>query len=43
MTIGTAQRCGLLGQRINDSYLENTYMDHRYEQRTPNPIDIRIG
>ena len=43
MTTETAQRCGLLVQRINDSYLENTYMDHKYEQRTANPIDIRIG
>jgi hypothetical protein len=43
LTIEAAQRCGLLGQRINDSYLENTYMDHRYEQRTTNPIDIRLG
>ena len=39
----SARRCGLQGQIINDNYLENTYMDHRYGQRTTNPIDIRIG
>ena len=42
MIMESAQRCGLRGQIISDSYLENTYMDHRYGQRTANPIDIRI-
>ena len=44
MTQETAQRCGIGGQLIpGDHYLENTYMDHRYNQRTRNAIDILIG
>ena len=44
LTRGTARRCGLLGQSMGrDHYLENTYMDHKYNQRTRNPVDILIG
>ena len=44
LTRETARRCGLLGQSMGrDHYLENTYMDHKYNQRTRNPVDILIG
>jgi len=44
LTRETARKCGLLGQSMGrDHYLENTYMDHKYNQRTRNPVDILIG
>ena len=43
LTTTTAQSCGLIGQPIGEHYLENTYMDHKYNQRTRNPVDILIG
>jgi hypothetical protein len=44
MTQTTAQRLGIMGERIQgDNYLERTYFDHKYSQRTRNELDIRIG
>ena len=44
MTQTTARRCGIQGIPLRQEYyLENTYMDHRYNQRTRNPINLRVG
>src|SRR2546427_12307440 len=45
MARATARRCGFGGtvQLQQNHYLENTYMDHRYNQQTRNPIDVKIG
>jgi endonuclease IV len=44
LTVTTAQRCGIQGNRLqNDHYLERTYMDHQYNQRSRNRIRIRLG
>ena len=44
MTESTANWIGFPGIRMmNDHYLEDTYMDHRYGRRTSNPINIIIG
>jgi hypothetical protein len=44
MTQTTAQRCGIAQSQLQGNYyLENTYMDHRYNQRSRNIINIKIG
>jgi hypothetical protein len=44
MTQATAQRCGIgIEQLQGNHYLEETYMDHRYNQRSRRRITIRLG
>gem|GEM_PF-6325731 len=44
MTVNTANRCGIGRNRLNnDYYLEETYMDHRFKQRSRNPVTVYLG
>jgi hypothetical protein len=44
MTQATAQRCGIgIEQLQGNYYLEETYMDHRYNQRSRRRVTVRLG
>jgi hypothetical protein len=44
ITQETARRCGIAGIQLHgDYYLERTYMGHRYNQRSRNNVNIKIG